>query len=57
MVVVRRVEYQGSLLVRMATTMCWDMIDDATHVSDPELITDSKEEVKVRGYMMDDPIP
>jgi hypothetical protein len=40
----------------MATTthnmLVSDMIDDMTHTSDPKLITESKEEIKVWGYVM-----
>ncbi len=40
----------------MATTtynaLVSDMIDNTTHISDTKLITDSKEEIKVWGYVM-----
>ncbi len=29
-----------------------DMVDDATHVNDPELVSSSEEEMMVWGYMM-----
>jgi hypothetical protein len=36
----------------MNNTLALDMIEDTTHISNHKLITGSKEEIKVWGYVM-----
>jgi hypothetical protein len=59
----RRSVIKASKLVRMTKEECLmattasnalgtDMVDDATHVNNPELVSSSEEEIMVWGYMM-----